>query len=236
MKFVSSILLALNLCTSWSYAAEASKAAIELFTSQGCSSCPPADKIATELAADPKLIVISYAVDYWDYLGWKDTLARHEFTERQRAYGLKRGDNQVYTPQSVVNGQSHVIGSERKAIEMAIAKNNLPVALEIIHARDSHKVKIPALAGEAGELILIPVVSSKTVAIGKGENHGRSLTYTNIALSMLKLGDWAGVETYIDLPVIQKDSSGADRYIILLQSGTLREPGRILGATQMLKF
>src|SRR6476620_6154807 len=88
---------------------------IELFTSQGCSSCPPADKLAGELARDPSLIVLSLPVDYWDYLGWKDTLALPGHTNRQRAYSKARGDREVYTPQVVVNGVKHVLGSDKTA-------------------------------------------------------------------------------------------------------------------------
>ena len=130
MKLMSLLVVALSVFSGLAYAAELPKAVLELFTSQGCSSCPPADKLAEELAKDPKLVVISYPVDYWDYLGWKDTLARHEFTDRQRAYGAKRGDNQVYTPQVVVSGGSHVIGSERKTVETMIEKANPLIRLE----------------------------------------------------------------------------------------------------------
>src|SRR5437868_2138610 len=91
---------------------------IELFTSQGCSSCPPADKLAGELARDPSLIVLSLPVDYWDYLGWKDTLALPGHTNRQRAYSKARGDREAYTPQVVVNGVMHVLGSYKTAIEI----------------------------------------------------------------------------------------------------------------------
>ena len=89
------------------------RAVIELFTSQGCSSCPPADKLAGELAQDPSLLVMSLPIDYWDYLGWKDTLANPGHTKRQRAYSKARGDREVYTPQVVVNGMAHVLGSDR---------------------------------------------------------------------------------------------------------------------------
>src|SRR6266436_6394550 len=86
---------------------------IELFTSQGCSSCPAADKLLGELAADPSLVAISVPIDYWDYLGWKDTLADHRNTARQKAYAHTRGDGQVYTPQVVVNGSLHALGSDK---------------------------------------------------------------------------------------------------------------------------
>src|SRR5215207_3356215 len=96
------------------------RAVVELFTSQGCSSCPPADQIIGELAKDPNVIAISLPIDYWDYLGWKDTLADSRFSARQKAYSRMRGDRDVYTPQVIVNGQAHVIGSDRAKIEGAI--------------------------------------------------------------------------------------------------------------------
>ena len=98
------------------------RAVIELFTSQGCSSCPPADRLMGELAHDPSLVTMSLPVDYWDYLGWKDTLALHGHSNRQRAYAITRGDREVYTPQAVVNGVVHVLGSDKAAIERAIAQ------------------------------------------------------------------------------------------------------------------
>src|SRR5436305_4431744 len=96
------------------------RAVVELFTSQGCSSCPPADKVLGELANDPSVIALSLPIDYWDYLGWKDTLADSRFTARQKADSQVRGDREVYTPQVVVNGSVHVIGSDRPGIEDAI--------------------------------------------------------------------------------------------------------------------
>src|SRR6202046_3584590 len=101
-------------------AAAEPRAVVELFTSQGCSSCPPADKIIGELAKDPSVLALSMPIDYWDYLGWKDTLADSRFSARQKAYSLMRGDRDVYTPQAVVNGEAHVIGSDRAGIERAI--------------------------------------------------------------------------------------------------------------------
>src|SRR3954454_24160771 len=96
------------------------RAVVELFTSQGCSSCPPADKILGDLSGDPSIIALSMPIDYWDYLGWKDTLADSRFSARQRAYSHMRGDRDVYTPQVIVNGAAHVIGSDRARIEGAI--------------------------------------------------------------------------------------------------------------------
>src|SRR5438270_7774145 len=110
------------------------RAVIELFTSQGCSSCPPADKLIGEFASDPSLVPISLPIDYWDYLGWKDTLADPRNSARQRAYSKVRGDREVYTPQMVVNGSVHALGSDREAIEAAIAsshKNGMTLSLPV---------------------------------------------------------------------------------------------------------
>ena len=97
------------------------RAVVELFTSQGCSSCPPADKIIGELAKDPNVIALSMPIDYWDYLGWKDTLADSRFSARQKAYSQARSDRNVYTPQVIVNGSVQVIGSDRAKIDDAIS-------------------------------------------------------------------------------------------------------------------
>src|SRR5437667_11318656 len=100
------------------------RAVVELFTSQGCSSCPPADQIIGELAKDPSVIALSLPIDYWDYLGWKDTLADSRFSARQKAYSNMRGEREVYTPQVVVNGSAHVIGRELARIESSYEDNN----------------------------------------------------------------------------------------------------------------
>src|SRR5215475_2515412 len=114
------------------------RAVVELFTSQGCSSCPAADRLLGELANDPTLVSMSLPIDYWDYLGWKDTLADPRNTARQRGYSKVRADREVYTPQVVVNGSYHVLGSDRAAIERMIGKSrqntsalSLPVTLSV---------------------------------------------------------------------------------------------------------
>ena len=111
-------------CTTapFSYAGAEPRAVVELFTSQGCSSCPPADKLLSQFVSDPSLIPLSLPIDYWDYLGWKDTLADPRNSARQRAYSRVRGDREVYTPQVVVNGSVHALGSDKEAIEAAIAE------------------------------------------------------------------------------------------------------------------
>src|SRR5436190_24063919 len=108
------------------------RAVVELFTSQGCSSCPAADKLLGELTADHSLVPISVPIDYWDYLGWKDTLADPRNTARQKAYAHTRGDGQIYTPQVVVNGALHALGSDKAAIEVAIAASRKKGAMSLL--------------------------------------------------------------------------------------------------------
>src|SRR6266508_3656100 len=129
-RVVMTVALAIALSAGFVSARAEPRAVIELFTSQGCSSCPPADRLVGELARDPSIVAMSLPVDYWDYLGWKDTLANPRHTARQRGYARVRGDREVYTPQVVVNGAFHVIGSDKAAIEHVIAKSRQnPAAL-----------------------------------------------------------------------------------------------------------
>jgi hypothetical protein len=212
------------------------RAVIELFTSQGCSSCPPADKLAGELARDPSLIVLSLPVDYWDYLGWKDTLALPGHTNRQRAYSKARGDREVYTPQVVVNGVKHVLGSDKAAIDGAIAATrnqpgtlSLPVSLSV--AGEQISVSVPAAKnGSAkGEVWLCPITNNADVAIGRGENSGHTITYHNVVRRWVKLGDWSGTARTYTLP--KQDIAGADSIAVLVQAGTKEVPGTMLGAS-----
>src|SRR5581483_2798947 len=173
------------------------RAVLELFTSQGCSSCPPADKLAGAFAADPSLVLLSLPMDYWDYLGWKDTLASPADTERQRGYSHVRGDREVYTPQIVVNGAAHVLGSDRPAIEHTIAQTDqksgvmsVPVDVSLAGSGLNVKVESAETPHSSGEVWLCPIMKSVAVAIGRGENRGRTITYHNVVRSWVKLGDW----------------------------------------------
>ena len=124
-RLASASLIAAVMIASFAVARAAEpRALLELFTSQGCSSCPAADKLLGELAADPSLIALSVPIDYWDYLGWKDTLASPGDSARQRAYAHVRGDRQVYTPQMVINGATHALGSDRPAVDRAIVQTD----------------------------------------------------------------------------------------------------------------
>lgn len=206
----------------------APKTVIELFTSQGCSSCPPADKLLGEYARQPGVIALTLAVDYWDYLGWKDTLAKHGHSVRQKAYAKLRGDGKMFTPQVVVNGKVMAIGSDKAGLEGGVAsapRLSVPVALDA----SAGKVKVSVGAGEgAGEVWLCPLSSAVDVEIGRGENEGTKIVYHNVVRGWTKLGDWTGQAATFEAPI--KTGDGIDSYAVLLQSGSALQPGPILGA------
>jgi hypothetical protein len=209
---------------------------VELFTSQGCSSCPAADKLAGELAHDPSLVVMSLAIDYWDYLGWKDTLALPGHTNRQRAYSKVRGDREVYTPQVVVNGVTHVLGSDKQAIENAVAQTRaqpgmLTVPVNLSVADNQVSVAVPAAANTAkGEIWLCPITRSVPVQIGRGENSGHTITYTNVVRRWVKLGDWTGTARNYKVPVSDVTAVGGDAVAVVVQAGPKEAPSSMLGA------
>src|SRR5882724_8311925 len=212
---------------------------VELFTSQGCSSCPPADKIIGELAKDPSIIALSMPIDYWDYLGWKDTLADGRFSARQKANSQMRGDRDVYTPQVVVNGSAHVVGSDRAGIEGAIGDTKMadgvmsvPVAMTLagkqIHVSVAASSKGPAAMH--GEVWICSVSKSVPIAIGRGENRGHEVTYYNVVRNLLKVGDWNGSPGSWSVPLENISREGVDAAVVYVQDGSRDRPGPMLGA------
>jgi hypothetical protein len=218
-----------------SAAAANPRSVLELFTSQGCSSCPPADKLFAKLAHDPQFIVLSLPVDYWDRLGWKDTFAKHAFTERQRAYASLRGDGQVYTPQAVVNGSEHANGSSRRAIDAAAETTpQLSVPVGAQRTGDDIVVSVGAAASGGAKnatIVLLPYLASRDVAIGRGENAREKVTYTNIVRDIVPIAEWSGSAIMRTVPFDRyKDFDGV---VVLLQAGSPENPGAILGATRV---
>jgi hypothetical protein len=213
------------------------RAVIELFTSQGCSSCPPADQLLGELAADPSLVSVSVPVDYWDYLGWRDTLADPRNAARQKAYAHARGDGQVYTPQVVVNGALHALGSDKAAIELAIAASRKKGAMSLRPTLSLDegrlKVTVPDLvdAPAGAEVWLLGVLKAATITIGRGENKGRTITYHNVVRRWIKLGEWNGKANSWSIPVQTLKGANVDEAAVMVQSGTSEKPKAILGAT-----
>jgi hypothetical protein len=215
------------------------RAVVELFTSQGCSSCPPADKILGELAKDPSIIALSMPIDYWDYLGWKDTLADSRFSARQKAYSQMRGDREVYTPQAVVNGSTHVIGSDRASIESAIgdtrkADGVMSVPVTMTLAGKEINVSVAAVSRGAaamhGEVWICSISKSVPISIGRGENSGRQITYHNVVRNLLKVGDWNGTAGSWTVPLEEISREGIDAAVVYLQDGNRDKPGAMLGA------
>ncbi|AJA66306.1 MULTISPECIES: DUF1223 domain-containing protein [Bradyrhizobium] len=214
------------------------RAVVELFTSQGCSSCPPADQVIGDLSKDPSIIALSMPIDYWDYLGWKDTLADSRFSARQRAYSRMRGDREVYTPQVVVNGSTHVIGSDRAGIESAIGQTDkgtgvmsVPVTMSL--AGKQINVSVAASKESAvsrGEVWICSITKSVPIAISRGENRGQQITYHNVVRNLLKVGDWNGRPESWTVPLENLTRDGVDGAVVYVQDGSREKPGAMLGA------
>lgn len=209
---------------------------LELFTSQGCSSCPPADELLTAWSGKPGVITLSFSVDYWNYLGWHDTLSSPENSQRQRDYALSRGDGKVYTPQLVVDGLRHVNGANEAAIEMAIrtAERRLkevkvPIAM---HAEgNSLVVDISAAPNTSdlreGTVWLAVAKDEETVAISRGENRGKKITYSHPVRELTPIGMWKGEPMTLRLPLKELKAVGGDCVVAMLQ---VEGSGPILGA------
>jgi hypothetical protein len=215
----------------------APRALLELFTSQGCSSCPSADKLLGEFVNDPSVVALSLPINIWDYLGWKDTLALPGHSARQRAYAELRGDREVYTPQMVVNGSMHVLGSDRAAIERVIAQTDrnsaimsLPVLLT--DAGGDLSVTLKAVPGQraGGVVWLCPLVSTIAVAVGRGENRGRTLTYHDVVRGWRKLGEFNGTDSTWNIPLSGIETGQIDAAAVIVQEGIPDKPGVVLGA------
>jgi len=214
------------------------RAVVELFTSQGCSSCPPADKIIGELAKDPNVIALSMPIEYWDYLGWKDTLADSRFSARQKAYSQMRGDRDVYTPQMIINGSANVIGSDRAAIDSAILstqKSTGVMSVPVTMTMSGKQINVSVAASKAptsvhGEVWICSVSKAVPISIGRGENRGREVTYYNVVRNILKVGDWNGSSGSWTIPLENISREGVDAAVVYVQDGNREKPGPMLGA------
>ena len=215
------------------------RAVLELYTSQGCNSCPPADALLGVYAKRDDLVALTLPVDYWDYLGWKDTFASPKFTARQRAYAKERGDGRIYTPQIVVNGVTHVLGRSAADIDRAIADSSarfatsrVPITTRIEGARIIIEAGDAPVASAASEATIWLAVLQKEaeVPVRSGENRGKSLKYYNIVRELTTVGMWKGkaerFELARDAVKLPDTQSGA----VLIQSGTA---GPIIGASML---
>ena len=222
--------------------AEPSLTVVELFTSQGCSSCPPADAFLGELAERDDVLALSQHVDYWDYLGWKDPFARPEATQRQRDYAARFGLSYVYTPQMVIHGDKQVTGSDRRGVLSRLAKSGESSGPAVDMRRESDGnivVSIgampetaapgdPQLIGET-DVWLAFFDERHTTDVRRGENRGRRLDYFNVVRDFRHIGTWNGEAMVFPIRVADADSLGDGCAVIVQQKNT----GRILGAARL---
>lgn len=208
---------------------------VELFTSEGCSSCPPADAFLGELAQRPEIVALAFHVDYWDYIGWKDPYASPAYTRRQHEYTGALGLHMVYTPQMVVDGRTDVVGSDRRKVEAAIGKAAAGPKLAIAIEKDTaggYRAVIPAAAPPAdgpATVWLALFDSERETRVARGENGGRTLKEYNIVREWRKLGTWNGdaIALPLDIAMSDPDRNGC---AVIVQSGPV---GPILGAAIM---
>jgi hypothetical protein len=211
----------------------APKAIVELFTSQGCSSCVAADSFFAELAKRDDVVALSLHVDYWDYLGWHDTLGDPAHTERQRDYAAVRGSPRVYTPQIVLNGRTDFVGSNRGAIDAAIDRSALPVPVTMRHGDGTVEIEVaarPIRTMWPATIRLVLLTSEAEVPIVRGENAGSTIEYYNVVRAMRPIGMWDGAAVKITLPEKELMVDGVDACAILVQEDLPKGPGQIIGA------
>jgi len=208
--------------------ASQSTSVVELFTSQGCSSCPKADALLKTYATRPGVLAISLPVDYWDYLGWKDTFGSAKFTERQRNYAKARGDGQIYTPQAVVNGMAHVNGASQKDIDAAIVSSAAqvePNRVQLYFSMERGNLIIetgraPEGAAAKEATVWLAVIQKQAeVAVSKGENEGKTLTYTNVVRDLTPVGTWTGQPMRIVLSRAALMRKELESVAVLVQQG-----------------
>jgi hypothetical protein len=210
---------------------------VELYTSQGCASCVPADALLAKLTKRTDVVPMSLSVTYWDMLGWKDTLASETNTRRQKSYAAMMGHGAVYTPQIIVDGVSDVVGSREQAVEAAIDTHvrdgdvdSVPVSL-----KETQQALHIAIGGAADRGMKTPATvwmfhlrGQATVAIGGGENDGRTMTYHNVVGDLKAVGQWKGEPLNIDLPRSAMEGLPHDGLVVVVQGGG--GYGKVMGA------
>ena len=210
-------------------ASNAEPVVVELFTAQGCSGCPAANQVVEGLAEEPGVIALTYAVDYWDYLGWPDTFAKPEFAQRQRAYQAAMRLRNVYTPQIVIDGRRQLSGAQGSAIQVAVdeeaARRVFPPQVQFRESGDAVGIgsgRAPSGGAEVWAVAYRPGL--QTVTVAGGDNRGRAVRHVNVVQSLTRLGEWTGRPILLDLPAA---ADPADKVVVMVQS---RADRRILSA------
>ena len=203
-------------------------AVVELFTSEGCNSCPPAEAYVGELAGRPDVLALAFHVDYWDDLGWRDRFGLSQAVERQRNYARTLRLGSVYTPQVVVDGSTDYVGSNRGAIERALRDNRQgpPVVLSVSADEISVRMEAGTQAGARGDVVLVSYLRKAVTPIGRGENAGRTLAEYNIVRSVQALGHWEGVAQEFHTKVASLPRDATDVALLVQSPGQ----GAILSA------
>lgn len=228
MQLLKKICLAFAALTPMTFASGAQAAhpaVIELFTSQGCSSCPPADRLVGSLADNPDILVLSFHVDYWNYLGWKDPFSSAQFTERQRDYAQFLGGRNVYTPQAVIQGTYDVVGSSAGRLRQALDKAHESkdwVDVTLQSSSNGLSIALPAATLRNATILLVGYDKKASTQVARGENAGENLTHRNSVRALQTLGVWQG-ESW--KKTIAKPTG--DGTAVLIQSNT---SGAIIGA------
>lgn len=231
MRILATVLLLALAAAGRSEAQETNPVVVELFTSQGCSSCPPADAMMQDLAKRSDIIALALHVDYWDYIGWKDEFASPQFTQRQHNYARAAGERTVYTPQFVVGGVDHVIGAKPMEVMDEVrdhANRASGVMVALTRSGGSFHIEGTAPAGLRGPWIvqLVRYSPEQTVAIGRGENAGRTVTYSNVVTAWDVVGTWGRAPSFsADVP-----ASGSAPAVVIVQQPNA---GPILAAARL---
>lgn len=211
------------------------KAVVELFTSQGCSSCPPADALLTSLAERGDVVALAYHVDYWDYIGWEDTFGHEAYSDHQRAYAKSWGSSRIYTPQMVINGAKGMVGSKRNEVTQAVDEGGLTLPVSLSSDGSMLRVAIaPATHGDSATVWLVTYRDRATVDIERGDNAGKSMVYTQVVTGRQAVGVWeakTGIE--LKLPLSEVGGEDTSGVAVLVQSEHKGLPGPILGAAAL---
>ncbi|WP_374623020.1 DUF1223 domain-containing protein [Devosia sp.] len=232
--FIMLVVLASSLPAAAGELRQGPRAVVELFTSQGCSSCPKADAMLAELGERGDIVALAYHVDYWDYVGWEDTFGERAFSDRQRDYAQSWGSSRIFTPQLIVNGAGGVVASKQEAVDAALARAALPVLVGLSCDDDDKLMTITISGGDdqmEGVVWLVTFIDRAEVDIERGENKGRKIAYTQIVTGRQVVGMFRpGSEGQIRLPLDEVLTGKANGVAILVQQEREGLPGPILGA------
>jgi hypothetical protein len=204
---------------------------VELFTSQGCSSCPPAEAYIGELAQHKDVLVLAFHVDYWDDLGWKDPFSLRSSTDRQRAYSSAVGRSSVYTPQVVIDGKDEFVGTDRRKIggALAVARTGVPVGISF--EREDVVVELSARQKVVpSEVVLVAYLRKASSSIGRGENAGRTLEEVNIVRGIRELGRWNGDPVSFRARLSSLPRDATDVAVLVQSTGDHRVTGAVTQA------